>query len=135
MLAFSAGGVSTCKLATKQSPGLAAKQWLKVFNRCHHIGTPMIVFSAGCFAWLRYQTNENHFLAAATSCMCIVPYTIVFLRGPEEVLFPAASMEEKTKISPCSDDVERALDRWGCLNLVRSLFPLVGGVTVLLTKI
>lgn len=114
---------------------MAAKQWLKVFNRCHHIGTPMVVFSAGCFAWLKYQTNKNHFLAAATSCMCLVPYTILFLRGPEEVLFPAASLEEKTTTGPDSDDVERALGRWERVNLVRTLFPLVGGVTVLLTKI
>ncbi|KAL2838535.1 hypothetical protein BJY01DRAFT_250909 [Aspergillus pseudoustus] len=135
LLAFSAGGVSTCKLAVKHSPVLAAQQWLEVFNRCHKIGTPMVVFSAGCFAWLKYKTNNNVFLAAATSCLCIVPYTLLFLSGPEKILFPAASMKEKTLSSPNPGDVERALGQWGAFNMLRTLFSLAGGMTVLLSKV
>ncbi|GAQ12286.1 hypothetical protein ALT_9607 [Aspergillus lentulus] len=134
IFAFSAGGVNTSKLATKTSPVLAARQWLNVFHRCHKIGTPMVVFSAGCFAWLKYETNNNIYLAAAASCMGIVPYTILLLSGPEKILFPAANMKEKTTSTPAPHDIERALGRWEVVNMVRILFPLVGGVMVLVSK-
>ncbi|GIJ90420.1 hypothetical protein Asppvi_009374 [Aspergillus pseudoviridinutans] len=134
IFAFSAGGVNTSKLATKTSPVLAAQQWLNVFNRCHKIGTPMVIFSAGCFAWLKYQTNNNIYLAASASCMCIVPYTILFLSGPEKILFPAANMKQKTLSTPEPREIERALSQWEVANIVRILFPLVGGVMVLVSK-
>ncbi|GFG16578.1 hypothetical protein IFM5058_08029 [Aspergillus udagawae] len=134
IFAFSAGGVNTSKLAAKTSPVLAAQQWLNVFNRCHKIGTPMVIFAAGCFAWLKYETNNNIFLAAATSCMCIVPYTILFLGGPERVLFPSANMKQETPSTPNSREIERALGQWELANMVRILFPLVGGVMVLVSK-
>lgn len=95
----------------------------------------MVIFSAGCFAWLKYQTNDNVFLAAASSCLCVVPYTILFLSSPEKILFPIANMKDRTPPSPNSGDVERALGQWGLLNMLRTLFPLVGGMTVLLSKV
>ncbi|RLM00355.1 hypothetical protein CFD26_108556 [Aspergillus turcosus] len=131
IFAFSAGGVNTSKLATKTSPVLAAQQWLNIFNRCRH---PMVIFSAGCFAWLKYETNNNIFLAAAALCMCIVPYIILLLSGPEKILFLWANMKQKSPSTPHPRDLERALSRWEAANMVRILFPLVGGVMVLVSK-
>ncbi|KAF7156264.1 hypothetical protein CNMCM5623_009657 [Aspergillus felis] len=134
IFAFSAGGVNTSKLATKSSPVLAAQQWLNVFNRCHKIGTPMVIFSAGCFAWLKYETNNNIFFAAAASCMCIVPYTILFLSGPEKILFPCANMNQKTPSTPNPREIGQVLSQWEVANMVRILFPLVGGVIVVVSQ-
>jgi hypothetical protein len=94
----------------------------------------MVIFSAGCFAWLKYETNNNIFLAAAASCMSIVPYTILLLSGPEKILFPLANMKQKTTSTPPPHDIERALSRWEVANMVRILFPLVSGVMVLVSK-
>ena len=95
----------------------------------------MVISSAACFAWLKYQTNDNVYLAAASSCLCVVPYTILFLSGPEKILFPIANMKDKTPSTSNPGDVDRALGQWGLLNLLRTLFPLVGGMTVLLSKV
>ncbi|KAL5359967.1 hypothetical protein BJX96DRAFT_174851 [Aspergillus floccosus] len=133
IFAFSTGGVSTARLAAKSSPVLAARQWLHVFTRCHNIGTPMVVASAGCFAWLKYQTNNNIYLAAAASCIGLVPYTILFLSGPEKILFAAAKVSE-TRADPVLRDVEQALGRWGVVNAIRVVFPLAAGVMVLASK-
>lgn len=133
IFAFSMGGVNTARLTAKTSPILAAQQWLNVFNRCHNICTPMVVFSAGCFAWLKYQTNNNLYLAATASCMGIVPYTILLLSGPEKILFAAANGKQRTE-SAGLRDVEQALRRWEVANLIRILFPLTGGVIVLASK-
>ncbi|RAK83051.1 hypothetical protein BO79DRAFT_161829, partial [Aspergillus costaricaensis CBS 115574] len=100
----------------------------------HKIGMPMVIFLVGCFAWLKYKINNNIFLAAATSCMCIVPYTILFLSGPERVLFPWANMKQKIPSTPNSHEIEQALGQWELANMVHILFPLVGGVMVLVSK-
>lgn len=116
----------------KTSPVLAAQQWVKVYNRCHTIGSPMVVFSAVCFAWLKYRTNNNLYLAAAASCMSIVPYTILILKSSEKIIFSVANVK-KTDSAPLRD-LESALKRWEIVNAVRVLFPLAGGVLVVASK-
>ncbi|KAB8067968.1 hypothetical protein BDV29DRAFT_196037 [Aspergillus leporis] len=128
---FSLGGVSTAQLAATTSPVLSAKLWLNVYKRCHTIGTPMVVFSAACFGWLKYKTNNNVYLAAATSCLSIVPYTIVLLSGPEKILFATASQIQKPTSASACEDARQALHRWGAVNMLRAMFPLVGGILVL----
>jgi hypothetical protein len=66
--------------------------------------------------------------------MCIVPYTILFLSGPERILFPSANMKQETPPTPNSREIERTLSQWEVANMVRILFPLVGGVMVLVSK-
>ncbi|PKX89948.1 DUF1772 domain-containing protein [Aspergillus novofumigatus IBT 16806] len=131
---FSGGGVNTSKLATKTSSVIAVQQWLNIFNRYHKIDTPMVIFSAGCFAWLKYETNNYIFLAAAALCMCIVPYTSLFLSGPERILFPWAKTKQKSPSTPNPREIEKALSQWEVANMVRILFPLVGGVMALVSK-
>lgn len=94
----------------------------------------MVVFSASCFAWLKYQTNDNIYLAAAASCLGLVPYTILILSGPEKVLFAAANTKQRTESTPVLGDIERALARWEIVNMIRMLFPLAGGAIVLGSK-
>ncbi|KAL2825354.1 hypothetical protein BDW59DRAFT_172431 [Aspergillus cavernicola] len=107
---------------------------LFVSVRCHNIGTPMVVFSAGCFAWLKYQTHDNIYLVAAASCMGIVPYTVLFLSGPEKILFPAANTKQRAESAPVLRNVEEALGRWEIINMIRMLFPLAGGAILLGSK-
>jgi hypothetical protein len=95
----------------------------------------MVVASAGCFAWLKYQTGNNLYLAAAASCMSIVPYTILLLGGPEKILFAAAKLKQETESAPIFlRDVEQALRRWEVANAIRIIFPLAGGVITLMSR-
>jgi hypothetical protein len=95
----------------------------------------MVVASAGCFAWLNYQTNNNLYLAAAASCMGTVPYTILLLSGPEKILFPAANEKLKSGFAPALRDVEQGLRRWEAVNIIRILFPLAAGMMVLASRL
>ncbi|KAK9438395.1 hypothetical protein VB005_07955 [Metarhizium brunneum] len=132
IFAFSLGGVSTARLAAEatSSPELASRYWLNVYQKCHYVGTPMVLFSTACFAWLRYQTHRNVFLAAAASCASLIPYTIAILSGPEEILF-AALDTRKGERSPEVVEVCKAIVQWGNVNIFRAVFPLVGGLVAL----
>ncbi|KID60176.1 hypothetical protein MBR_10441, partial [Metarhizium brunneum ARSEF 3297] len=90
----------------------------------------MVLFSTACFAWLRYQTRRNVFLAAAASCASLIPYTIVILSGPEKILF-AALDKRKGEMSPEVVEVRKAIVQWGNVNMFRAVFPLVGGLVAL----
>ncbi|PYI35344.1 hypothetical protein BP00DRAFT_454027 [Aspergillus indologenus CBS 114.80] len=124
----SLAGVSTAQLAVHDSPRLAAQQFVHVHRRCHNIGTPLVVLSAVCFGWVTAQKQSHSLLAAATACMGIVPYTLVALRGPETVLFAAADPEHKVGSAYSTRDIGAALTSWGTLNMVRTIFPLLGSV-------
>jgi hypothetical protein len=131
IFAFSVGGVNATKLAVTASPVLAAQQWENVYSRSHKVGTPLVVFSAVCFGWLKYKTTNNLYLCAAASCVSIVPYTVLILSVPEKTLFAAASAKHKSHFVPSMREVQQALSQWELISAVRLLFPLTGGVIVL----
>ncbi|RAK77444.1 DUF1772 domain-containing protein [Aspergillus fijiensis CBS 313.89] len=123
---FSFTGVSTAQLAVHESTRLAAQQWVHVHRKSHNLGTPLIVLSEVCFGLVTAQKQSQQLLTAATACMGIVPYTIVALKGPEMVLFAAADSECQARSAYSTRDIQTALARWGTLNLVRTIFPLLG---------
>ncbi|KAL4770018.1 hypothetical protein BDW60DRAFT_224463 [Aspergillus nidulans var. acristatus] len=135
IFAFSVGGVNNTKLAVTASPVLAAQQWEYVYSRSHKVGTPLVVFSAACFSWLKYKTNNNLYLCAAASCMSIVPYTALILSVPDRTLFAAASAKHKSHLVPSMREVQQALGQWDLINAVRLLFPLASGLIVLVSHI
>lgn len=83
----------------------------------------MVLFSAACFGWLRLETRRNTFLAAATACLSIVPYTIMVLKRSEKILYAAAAGSDHE-----TDRVESAISSWEVWNMVRTVFPLIGGL-------
>ncbi|KAI1636471.1 hypothetical protein F4809DRAFT_380486 [Biscogniauxia mediterranea] len=67
--------------------------------------------------------------AAGASTFFIIPYTVVFMFGTNERLMAAADgkEEEEEKEKPMSEDtVRRLIKKWGELNVVRAVVPLVG---------
>ncbi|RAH73278.1 DUF1772 domain-containing protein [Aspergillus aculeatinus CBS 121060] len=125
-------GVSTAQIAAAtDSPALAAQQWVHVHQRCHKLCTPLVLFSAACFGSLKFATHSTSFLAAATACMGIVPFTVAFLKSSERILRAVASSEHQPSSDHTAEQVRGALARWGALNMIRTLFPLVGGLLAL----
>lgn len=61
-------------------------------------------------------------VTAAALTVSIVPFTIVFMKSTNELLFKAAA----GTLEASQEDVAKLIGRWGILNLVRSLLPLVG---------
>ncbi|KAL3441849.1 hypothetical protein BJX65DRAFT_299433 [Aspergillus insuetus] len=108
-VSVSVGGVNTTKLAVTVSPVLAAQQWENVYSRSHKVGTPLVVFSAACFSWLKYKTNNSLYRCAAASCMSIVPYTVLILSVPERTLFAAVSAKHRSHLVPSMREVQQAL--------------------------
>ncbi|KAI5918218.1 hypothetical protein F4810DRAFT_693061 [Camillea tinctor] len=66
------------------------------------------------------------------STFFVIPYTVVFIFGINERLLAAADgegekEEEKAKAKPMSEGtVRRLIKKWGDLNVVRAVVPLVG---------
>ncbi|OJI83114.1 hypothetical protein ASPTUDRAFT_702707 [Aspergillus tubingensis CBS 134.48] len=116
-------GVSTALIDVRESPALAAQRWVHVHRRCHKLCTPLVLFSAACFGWLGVKTQGNRFLAAATACLGIVPFTIIVLKRSEIILYAAAAESNSE-----SDHVEAAMTSWGVWNMVRTGFPMMGGL-------
>lgn len=124
-------GATAAQAATATSPTLAAQQWLGIWKRGHYTGTPLVLISAGCFAWLKYRTSHNIYLAAAASCLAVTPFTVCLLARHEGFLSAAALVNvtgDKEKESIRAGEIREALGSWGFCNMVRAVFPFVAGV-------
>lgn len=134
---FSFGGVNTAQLASEtiSSSVPVGRLWLDIYEKCHRLGTPLIILSTGCFAWLNYRTGQNSSLAAALSCASLVPYTIILLSRPEKILLAAAHSKEQDSSAPGIFEVRQALSQWGAINMSRVIFPLLGGLLGLISSI
>ena len=65
-------------------------------------------------------------IAAAVLTMAIGPFTLAVMGGTNEKLMTAANTGSG------KEDARALVERWGVLNLVRGMLPLVGGVYALL---
>ena len=129
---FSTGGVSAIQSICISHPSMAKDQWVILHMRCHKICSPMVVFTAVCSLWLRYQTGKNIYLAAAMSCLAIVPYTVLLLTGSERTILSSNSQREKPSQGHASS-ISHGLRQWKTRNMLRGLFPLIGGVCILVS--
>ncbi|KAJ6184955.1 hypothetical protein N7519_006256 [Penicillium mononematosum] len=66
---------------------------------------------------------------AAILDIAIVPYTFAFMVQTNSSIFEFANAKDSSE-KPASEENQLAplLKRWACLNTVRSLFPLAGGI-------
>ncbi|KAJ5976097.1 hypothetical protein N7481_009804 [Penicillium waksmanii] len=139
-----------------ETPGnLAAHlshQWLDFYDRGHKIFPSVAGLSSLAniyvFWALRDTPTEavssvaNHYLLAAAVAMSIAPWTVLAMLktnktldsyaasddegGAEDVKDTITSTEEQAKRSQADNEVPRLLKKWAKLNLVRSIFPLLG---------
>lgn len=84
----------------------------------------------------------SHYLFAAAVAMSIAPWTVLTMLktnkkldsyaasddegGSEDAKSTVPSTEEQAKRSQADNEVPRLLEKWAKLNLVRSIFPLLG---------
>ncbi|GAW21089.1 hypothetical protein ANO14919_106020 [Xylariales sp. No.14919] len=72
--------------------------------------------------WLR-GLEWRGFAAAGVSTFFMIPFTLAFIAGINNKLFEASKRREKT----LSDDSVRSLiKKWGDLNIVRAVVPILG---------
>ncbi|KAI0531792.1 hypothetical protein GGR58DRAFT_518242 [Xylaria digitata] len=63
------------------------------------------------------------FAAAGVSTFFMVPFTVVFMMAINNTLFEASERREKTL---SDDSVKSLIKKWGDLNLVRAVVPILG---------
>lgn len=107
-----------------------AQQWAGMYNRGKVLGPQVAVLSMLGYGYLVYQRKSQNqpgwgmFAGAAALTLGIVPFTLLFMDTTVQSLLRVA---EGTSVLG-ETAVKELLVRWKGLNLVRSLFPLAGGV-------
>ena len=89
---------------------------------------------AAAYLYTAYETRRRGgiwkgFAVAAALSMAIVPYTLLFMSPTNNALHAIAGGAHIVAESEVTD----LINKWGVLNLVRSLFPLAGGVAGIVT--
>ncbi|KAI1484377.1 hypothetical protein F5X96DRAFT_664564 [Biscogniauxia mediterranea] len=113
------------------------RQWKFLFLRGKALMPGLGILNAANYwiaAYARWSRGlEWRGLAVAgASTFFIIPYTVVFMFGINERLMAAADgkqeeEEEEKEEKPMSEDtVRRLIKKWGELNVVRAVVPLVG---------
>lgn len=113
---------------------LLAKQWEGIFTRGKALGPRMALVSLAGYAYLMYDRRSQgqsytSYIAAAVLSLGIMPYTIVFMSATNNALLGVAAGGGGAATKTLGESAVRELvTRWKGLNLVRSVFPLVGAV-------
>ena len=126
---YSWGAVPAVLEACSTSQHLAAKQWATFYHKGHSLGPPFAILGAGGFVWLALKSGCWLYWGAAILDIGIVPYTLAFMVQTNSSIFEFANVKDSSE-KPASEENQLAplLNRWACLNTVRSLFPLAGGI-------
>jgi hypothetical protein len=128
-------------------------QWLDFYDRGHKIFPTIAGFASLANMYVFWKLRgttvavsnmANHYLLAAAVAMSIAPWTVLAMlktnkkldsyaafdnKGDAEDAKDAVhSTEEQSKRSQADNEVPRLLKKWAKLNLVRSIFPLLGAV-------
>jgi len=122
---------------------ILARQWQESFDRDKVINPAIALVSAVSYFWLSWRLygGLNHPKAEmyALSAICalgIAPYTTFIMMPTNRKLFTKYDEMKGLSVQEKATDVGLArgestkerVDRWGALNLVRGMFPLVGAV-------
>ncbi|KAJ5244627.1 hypothetical protein N7489_004723 [Penicillium chrysogenum] len=99
------------------------------YHKGHSLGPPFAILGAGGFVWLALESGCWLYWRAAILDVGIVPYTFAFMIQTNSSIFEIANVKDSSE-KPASEENRLAplLNRWACLNTVRSLFPLAGGI-------
>jgi len=122
------------------------QQWRTLFTTGSKIAPPLAIFTFVNFSYLAYvsrsdqgQTHPSRsswrgYGFAAISAVAIVPFTLLFMKGVNDQLM-VASGEGVGKAALSAVDVTGLVERWGMLNSIRSVLPLLGAVVGLWTAL
>ncbi|RHZ46137.1 hypothetical protein CDV55_100780 [Aspergillus turcosus] len=128
------------------TPSTAAKIWANIYNTGKTQNPPIAAATAAVFFYLAWSVREGtvlSLLAARNSSLLysaagiltggIVPFTLAFIMGTNRAL--EAKVGAKDEVEETRAEVESLLERWGVLNAVRAVLPLVGAVVGVLAVI
>ncbi|PVH97525.1 DUF1772-domain-containing protein [Periconia macrospinosa] len=105
-------------------------QWLRLFQYGHVSMPPtaLSVASLYAFAAFRKRADGNKhwrtYAAAAVSTIGIVPFTLLFMLPTNNIMFEWQAAETPLAL----DRVYQVAAKWAWLHVIRSCFPLMGGV-------
>lgn len=107
-----------------------AQQWEGIYTRGKALGPRMALVSLAGYAYLAYDRRSQGqsyagYIVAAVLSLGIMPYTIVFMSPTNNALLGVAGGATQTLGESA---VRELVSKWKDLNLVRSVFPLVGAV-------
>lgn len=120
-------------LETTTGPSHLLYQWTRMFYYGHRLH-PTIAFLTstlyGYCAWRRRAASRSWTALAWAGLvtMSISPFTWLFLLPTNSAITDLASRGHQGAVVIGIDDARRLVVRWSWLHLVRSLFPLLGGV-------
>ena len=123
--------VSVPGLLAAQIPGRTlAIQWQAIFDRGKVAAPGIALLSLLSYAYLAYSHYQEGrewkgFATAALLTIGIVPFTLIAMAPTNNTLIGVAS----GAVTSVGDEAARQLvEKWGGLNLTRSLLPLAGSV-------
>ncbi|KAF4981234.1 hypothetical protein FZEAL_2922 [Fusarium zealandicum] len=131
--AWASGAIAGLSLvgipAALSAPSDSAIVWASIYNHGVSImprlaGTTAIAYLYAAYDAYRHDRSWKGFVAGALLTVAIVPYTVVFMSGTNDLLHAAA----QGTLGASQNEVAKLIGRWGALNLARSLFPLIGTV-------
>lgn len=119
-------------LLETSDPNALARQWKSIFLRGRVQGPTIAAISGllyGYVAYARSQAGESGQLqvTAALATVAIAPYTAALMARVNQKLLTLAAAEPASSTAK-SEGVRDLVIRWTRLNLIRGLFPLLGGV-------
>jgi hypothetical protein len=128
------------------TPSAAAKIWANLYNAGKMQNPPIAAATTAVFFYLAWSVRDgtalslvaapnSSFLYAVSGILTvgIVPFTLAFMMGTNHSLEAKVGSKDETEAT--RTEVESLLERWGLLNAVRGVFPLVGGVVAALAAI
>ncbi|KAF3001343.1 hypothetical protein E8E13_005976 [Curvularia kusanoi] len=126
------------------TPPQAIALWSQHFQRGFSLAPPIAVLTATSLVYcgwsapssrtpgstgVTWTSNARLFYAAAALTVSIVPFTVLFMRGTNEVLLGFAERVGGKGISAGEgEEGARLMGRWMVLNGVRGVLPMLGAV-------
>ncbi|KAK2616769.1 hypothetical protein QQS21_000381 [Conoideocrella luteorostrata] len=111
-----------------KTPGSPALIWRGLYSHGVALMPKIAVATALSYSYASYssrgQSVSRPYLVAAGLVVSIIPFTLLFMSSTNAALMEAASGASSLDGAQISDLIKK----WGLLNMVRSLFPLAGGV-------
>lgn len=117
-------------LSTSSTNDALLRQWKLIYDRGSKQNATIAALAGlahGAVAYLRWKRGADSMssMLAALFTIGIVPYTYAVMLPTNKQLFRAASKDEKR------EDVKKVVARWGWLNGIRALLPMIGGLSSL----
>ncbi|KAH8585385.1 hypothetical protein B0O99DRAFT_587453 [Bisporella sp. PMI_857] len=143
--AFLAGGMNVVSMlavpmilaTTPPDSSLLLRQWHFVYNSGHKMGPSMAVISGLAYwsaAWASREQGRTVSLYAYSGAvtMSMVPFTWLFILPTNNAIFAEIAKDRAGKPTNLAH-AQGLVGRWRTLNIVRTLFPILGAALGMMT--